>query len=241
MNENLLNLKLINNSDRNFLYKKYNSKENESLASSNNLSDMESLEKIILKPNLERNLKKNFNVEILNDDLYIKPNNLEKKPKEKEILNVIISDDEDLTRSASMRVIKKYFDTNIINTKYVLNLIETRDGLQIFEKYYDFISKGKEIFCIISDESMNYLNGSETSVILKNIVEKNNLKKIPFYLVSAYPKENFMKLLNDSLDNFFNKPIKIQEVNEIFKSLINIKEKNFKNVEKTKNILINFQ
>lgn len=136
-------------------------------------------------------------------------------------INLIITDDEELTRHSTIRIIKKNFEANSLSSKFELVIHETKDGLDCLSKFYYLIINGKSIFCIISDESMYLMNGSECSLIIKKIVEKNHFKKIPFYLVTAYPKENFSVYIDDSIDYLFSKPIKFEEVNKIFAELIN--------------------
>jgi CheY-like chemotaxis protein len=48
----------------------------------------------------------------------------------------------------------------------------------------------KTIDCIISDESMNYMNGSQTAELVYKFITNHKNLNIPFYLLTAYSNEN---------------------------------------------------
>lgn len=141
-------------------------------------------------------------------------------PKNSNEINIIIADDEELTRQSTIRMIKKNFEVNNLNEKNELKIYEAKDGLDCLSKFYQLTISGKKIYCIISDEFMYLMNGSECSIIIKNVSEKNQLRRIPFFIITAYPKDNFTYNIKNSVDQMYNKPIKFEEVNDLFSELI---------------------
>jgi len=152
-------------------------------------------------------------IEILSEKISNSKTNLKK-------VNLIITDDEDLTRKSTIRMIRKNFEMNNLNSKYELVIYEAKDGLDCLAKFYNMIIEGIEVYSIISDESMYFLNGSECSVIIDKVIKKREMKKINYYLITAFPKENFTIFLKKSKENIYNKPINFSDVNEIFQELI---------------------
>lgn len=139
---------------------------------------------------------------------------------DKKEINIIMCDDEELTRKASIRILQKLIDLTTKLYNYKFNLLEANDGLECLSIFYLLKKFGKDIFCIISDESMSYMNGSECSVLLRKLENKNNLNLTPFYLISAYPKDTFIEYRNYSVTEIFNKPLKPHDILKIFESLL---------------------
>ncbi len=55
-------------------------------------------------------------------------------------------------------------------------------------KLYESFGVGNKILFILSDESMNIINGSACSKILYDIYKNRHIKSVPFYLTTAYEK-----------------------------------------------------
>jgi hypothetical protein len=99
----------------------------------------------------------------------------------KETFNVIVANDETLTRQATIRILEKAAKNHNIK----LNIISSSDGLETIFLIYKSLNMGISISFVLSDENMNFINGLESSNILCRIVEKNKLRTIPFFLLSA--------------------------------------------------------
>jgi signal transduction histidine kinase/CheY-like chemotaxis protein len=126
---------------------------------------------------------------------------------------IIVVDDEEITRKSTVRFINKYF-----NELANLKILEASDGFECLCLYYKTKKKGIELSCIISDETMNYLNGSDCSKILQEIYKiKNVTKKIPFFLLTAY--ENF-DIDQSGINEVFSKPLSKNHLNIIRSKLI---------------------
>jgi signal transduction histidine kinase len=126
---------------------------------------------------------------------------------------IIVVDDEEITRKSTVRFINKYF-TELTNLK----ILEASDGFECLCLYYKTKKKGIELSCIISDETMNYLNGSDCSRILQEIYKiKNVTRRIPFFLLTAY--ENF-DIDQSGINEVFSKPLSKNHLNIIRSKLI---------------------
>jgi signal transduction histidine kinase len=126
---------------------------------------------------------------------------------------IIVVDDEQVTRKSTVRFINKYF-----NELTNLKILEASDGFECLCLYYKAKKKGIELSCIISDETMNYLNGSDCSKILQEIYKmKNVARKIPFFLLTAY--ENF-DIDQSGINEVFSKPLSKSHLKIIQSKLI---------------------
>jgi signal transduction histidine kinase len=128
--------------------------------------------------------------------------------------NVIVADDETMIRQATMRLLSKAFKEKNLS----INIIEASDGIDCLNIYYSFIKDGKSVSCILSDETMVYMNGSNTAQLIDNIAKNKNILHVPFYILSAY--ENLsLGSAKSAIDNIFTKPLRKQYIEEIIKHL----------------------
>ena len=138
---------------------------------------------------------------------------LTEKEKEKEY-NIIITDDEDLARKALIRVLKEAAKKLRMN----INFIEASDGMELLYLVYEnSIKNNIQIDGIISDQTMNYVNGSVCQQILCNCT---NIKKlIPFFIVTAYDV-NATYFRNLNLEGIFSKPLRKCDAENILSHFI---------------------
>jgi signal transduction histidine kinase/CheY-like chemotaxis protein len=128
--------------------------------------------------------------------------------------NVIVVDDETMIRQATMRLLSKAFKEKNLS----INIIEASDGIDCLNIYYNFIKDGKTVSCILCDETMVYMNGSNTAQLIDNISKNKNILHVPFYILSAY--ENLsLSSAKSAIDNIFTKPLRKQYIDEIIKHL----------------------
>lgn len=129
--------------------------------------------------------------------------------------NIICADDEELACKALIRVMK---DTaKAMNIK--LNVIEANDGTEILNLIYNhYYTKDNEpIHAIISDQKMNFLNGSLTQNILTNLTNMN--KRIPFFIVTAF-NNNARYFIETKCNAIYTKPLKKCDAKMIIDSIL---------------------
>lgn len=129
-------------------------------------------------------------------------------------INIIVVDDEQLTRQSTTRLLKKLSKSLGIP----INIVEAEDGAECIYITYKCFKKGIKISCIFSDETMNFMKGSNAAEYLYNTFNSKNLNRIPFYLVTAYEdKSTLNKLNSDNVDHVFSKPLRKENVENILK------------------------
>jgi signal transduction histidine kinase len=121
--------------------------------------------------------------------------------------NFIIVDDEKITRMSTLRIMKSSAD----NLGKKINFIEANDGIECLSIFYKLLSQGVKISAVISDQNMNYLNGTCTAEIIHRICIEKNLNMFPFFLVTAIEKNITNKLV---IKRIINKPL-VREMAEI--------------------------
>lgn len=124
-------------------------------------------------------------------------------------INIIVVDDEKLTRSS---IIRNIMDLNK-QFNFYINIIESEDGVEGLFIVYKLIKQGVKISMIFSDETMQYLNGSLFYKILKEILINKNMLKIPFYLVTALSEI----CLEDTDLVILQKPLRKEDLINVFK------------------------
>ena len=134
--------------------------------------------------------------------------------EEVQIMNIIFTDDEELARKALIRVFKEIASQR----KILLNPIEAKDGIEtvysIYKNYCLNPSQEVKINAIISDQKMNYVNGTNGHLVLT----KNY---IPFFFVTAFDKNtNFFK--DFDCGGIYSKSLRKKDAEDIFQQILDI-------------------
>jgi signal transduction histidine kinase len=125
--------------------------------------------------------------------------------------NIIVADDEGMTRKSTVRMITNYCKFEGKN----INILEAGDGIECLSLYYDSIKKGEKIAMIISDQTMSFLNGSACAKILHDLNTDKGLQDVPFFILTAY--ERFA--LDSGIKGSYTKPLMNKHIEEIFYSI----------------------
>lgn len=127
-------------------------------------------------------------------------------------LNVILVDDEHFTRKSTLRLINNFCKSKNLN----INIVEVEDGISCLYNWYEHLKKGLEFSFILSDECMNYMNGSFCAKILGEIQKTKNIKPTPFYIVTAFENLNSTNFMDQHLINgVFTKPLNFNNLEKI--------------------------
>ena len=134
--------------------------------------------------------------------------------KTKKELYVIIVDDEYLIRNAMKRLITSLLkDTPNLE----INIIEANDGIEcLFAIYLANLNQIKIEF-IITDENMNYINGSPASELIKNIIKNGKFADVPIFMSTAIGK-NANESKADIIKKVFSKPMDKKSMHELLQS-----------------------
>jgi signal transduction histidine kinase len=168
--------------------------------------------KFIIQNDASRNFSSNNNIERTNSSFeYFSETDL----YDKTINYYIVADDEKFTRKSVIRVLYNAAEKLGIKVKF----IEAEDGIQTMYIIYKSVIKGVHISAIISDETMKFMTGSKSAQLLKSI-GNFMIKKIPFYLTTAYDDLNAIQKLK-YVDSVFHKPLTPQDAEKIISSFKN--------------------
>jgi hypothetical protein len=88
-----------------------------------------------------------------------------------------------------------------------INFILVEDGVEILQTIYKLYKKGININCIISDENMNIMNGSQCAKILKTIFMPNMNIHFPLYLLTADDNLKLKTKDTSFVDKIYLKPL----------------------------------
>ena len=158
----------------------------------------------------------NLNLNIINVDSKFQKITSSPKFSISNSINIIVADDEVFTRLSTVRILKSVSKSLGI----YLNIMEAEDGLETINLVYKASSLGTKISMIISDQSMNFMDGVRSSSIVKEIVNRKQLTDIPFYLVTAYEGSLFDKISDSYVTKILNKPISRNDVYSIIEKVI---------------------
>ena len=147
---------------------------------------------------LEENLEDScFQISVLGSSVSNDISKLKKKYK------ILVVDDYILIRKSIIKVFNM-----IKNFENDYQLIEGCDGIDILKNIKDDQGHGNEIIGIISDENMEYLQGSKAFLTLKDLEKRQKIKEIKKISLTAFSDESTLKeMRNNGSDEIFNKPL----------------------------------
>jgi len=146
---------------------------------------------------LKFDIKDNFQIS------YIKAINIFNLNKKRKIL--IVDDNENLLRSLN-KMLLNLFEKN--QAEY--EIISASDGLDILRYIIEDQFKGNLIKCVITDENMKFIKGSEAVKILSKLWKQKKIKHISFLLLLKYENDYRFSQYSDELTcEYLSKPFTI--------------------------------
>lgn len=140
--------------------------------------------------------------------------------EEKEII-VIIDDNQYNRKSVISNINKMLKETNNYsnnNNKY--KIVEGSDGVDLLKLVIDDQLNGNKIKCIITDENMEYMNGSDTVIIIRQLEQMNKIKRIKIVSCTALDDMMSKQIITKSgVDSILSKPTSVNELQKCFESL----------------------
>ena len=114
---------------------------------------------------------------------------------------------------------KSIVNSILKSNKLDFDVIMCSDGVDILKLFLDD-SLNYLIKCILTDENMEYLCGSEAVRILRLIEERKKTKKINIITITCHEDESILSHIKDSgSDYVLTKPINKNVISNIFKQL----------------------
>lgn len=125
---------------------------------------------------------------------------------------IIVCDDCKSIRQSQIRLLYSLINTD----EYCI--IECFDGIDILKISIDFSNKGYDISLILTDENMEYMNGSESINILNNLSKKGKIKKTLICSVTAFEdSDTKSKIYSKGISKIFSKPLSKEELEQYLK------------------------
>jgi len=147
-----------------------------------------------------------------NQELQLNQNFEAKSIKIKE--KILIVDDHKFIRKSLRNLIGKILKKNSFKT---YEIIEGKDGIDILYNLIDDQTKNNLIKCIITDENMEYLNGSQAIKIIRKLEKLNKIKKIPIATITAYENNSIKDfIIKKGSDSILSKPCNENSIKEFF-------------------------
>ena len=160
---------------------------------------------------------KNDNINYQEDNIKLKNINQENINflSKKSVLNkILIVDDHLIIRDSLKKSCKR-----ILN-KYSMkeyDIIEGSDGVDIIYKIIKDQSENNLIKCIITDENMEYINGSEAIKIIRKLEKFNKIKFTPILSITAFEDIAMKELIiKNGADKLLSKPCNEKQLKEFF-------------------------
>jgi CheY-like chemotaxis protein len=123
-------------------------------------------------------------------------------------LKILVVDDHVMVRDSIKKLVEKCLKILNLIDKY--EVLEGIDGVDILYHIIYDQNNGNLIKCVITDENMEYINGSESIMILRNLERLKKIKSVKVASITAFDDEMTKKKIKDSGPDFiFSKPCKL--------------------------------
>lgn len=94
-------------------------------------------------------------------------------------------------------------------------ILKANDGVSILNYVIEDQFNGNLIKCIITDENMEFINGSEAVGFLAKLRKRNKIKNISVIFLSSYHENFILNGISDELDcELMSKPISSKELQQ---------------------------
>lgn len=116
--------------------------------------------------------------------------------------------------------LKRLLEKVINESGKEFEVIQMTDGIDMIKQIIDDQSNGNLIKCVLTDENMEYINGSEAIRILRALEKRNKIKHIKILSISCQEDIATVKMMFDSgADLVLGKPISKNLINNSLKDL----------------------
>ena len=175
------------------------------------------LNKIEIKENdfnLENNLKNKILKDELENNIFLKKKYRNNYIDKMDRIKILIVDDHKIIRKTLKNLCQKIF---IKYSQKDYEIIEANDGVDIIYYLVNDQSQNNKIKCVITDENMEYMNGSEAIKIVRKLEKFNKIKYTPIASITAF-ENNYMKdyIIKKGSDFILSKPCNESHLREFF-------------------------
>jgi len=130
-------------------------------------------------------------------------------------LTIVLVDDHKLVRMNTLNLIKSIMSSLKLSN---YRIIEASDGIELLNIVR--LDKDNNIKCILVDEDMQYMKGSEAVSFLRKLEEERKIKKYQIVSMTAFEDEEMKKkIIRSGVDSIINKPCNKSELLKIITNL----------------------
>lgn len=132
--------------------------------------------------------------------------------------SILVVDDDFFCRKNLKNLIKKIVTNLNIGP---MNVIKASDGLDTLNLIVLDQMKHNQIRLVISDENMNYCNGSDSFSLLTKMFLTEKLRKIPLWILTALEEDNDLRVLmqKSGCELIMKKPVSKSSLEEHLRAL----------------------
>jgi CheY-like chemotaxis protein len=117
---------------------------------------------------------------------------------------ILIVDDNKFLNDAVKNILEKVLKESNQN----FELIQLSDGVDIIKSVIEDQRNGNLISCVLTDENMEYVNGSQAFVFLKDLEKSSKILNVKFITITSHEsKEKVDFLINIGIDLVLEKPL----------------------------------
>ena len=172
------------------------------------------LQKKLVFKNFINNIKLFFKIVLLEMSPHMRLSMLEHLNQKRNI--IITVDDNNLINKSVKKIIEKILKEN--DKDY--EVIVATDGIDILKLIRKDQSNGNLIKCIITDENMEYMDGSEAIKIVRNYEKIGKIKPVNIITSTCHEDKNITQhILNCGSQIILKKPLNKVELEKVFRHL----------------------
>jgi CheY-like chemotaxis protein len=163
--------------------------------------------------NNKLNLPNEPHMDSFNFEISSRRNSLSEQPKSKFTKKenssgkflIFIVDDHKLIRSTLKSLVNKVLKEKKLETEF--EVLEGRDGVDIIFQMVNDQSNNNRIKCVITDENMEYINGSYAIQIIRKLEKERKIRNVPIASITAFEDETIRELISKAgADMILSKP-----------------------------------
>ena len=128
---------------------------------------------------------------------------------------ILVVDDNHLINEANKNIVKKWF--NLIGIE--VEIILCSDGIDIIRYVLNDKIK-KNIKCILTDENMEFINGSEAIKLIRKLESKSYIPHIPCISVTCHEDKNIVdNIYASGANRVLSKPLNMPKLTSLLQDL----------------------
>ena len=115
---------------------------------------------------------------------------------------------------------KKILSIFLKENNLEMEILTGYDGMDIIKYVLNEENNLHNLKCIITDENMDFLNGSEAIKLIRNLERRNRIKHVNIISITCHEDTDIINYILDSgADGVLSKPLTKNSLNEAFRNI----------------------